>query len=91
MTAEVHIILGRAQKVLLIPSDALNDVSGKKAVVNVLDKNGKLEARNIETGLNNKVMVEVVSGLEEGETVVTGVSNGTMPSASGSRHRMGPF
>ncbi|MCT6920157.1 MAG: hypothetical protein M3Z49_13180, partial [Bifidobacteriales bacterium] len=91
MTAEVHIILGRAEKVLLIPSDALNDVSGKKAVVNVLDKNGKLEARNIETGLNNKVMVEVVSGLEEGETVVTGVSNGTMPSASGSRHRMGPF
>ncbi len=91
MTAEVHIILGRAQKVLLIPSDALNDVSGKKAVVNVLDQNGKLEARDIETGLNNKVMVEVVSGLKEGETVVTGVSNGTMPSASGSRHRMGPF
>ena len=91
MTAEVHIILGRAEKVLLIPSDALNDVSGKKAVVNVLDKNGKLEARNIETGLNNKVMVEVISGLEEGETVVTGVSNGTMPSVSGSRHRMGPF
>ena len=91
MTAEVHIILGRAQKVLLIPSDALNDVSGKRAVVNVLDKNGKLEARDIETGLNNKVMVEVVSGLKEGETVVTGVSNGTMPSTSGSRHRVGPF
>ena len=91
MTAEVHIILGRAQKVLLIPSDALNDVSGKKAVVNVLDKNGRLEARDIETGLNNKVMVEVVSGLKEGETVVTGVSNGTMPSTSGSRHRVGPF
>ena len=91
MTAEVHIILGRAQKVLLIPSDALNDVSGKQAVVNVLDKNGKLEARDIETGLNNKVMVEVVSGLEEGETVVTGVSNGTMPSTTGSRHRVGPF
>ena len=91
MTAEVHIILGRAQKVLLIPSDALNDVSGKQAVVNVLDQNGKLEARDIETGLNNKVMVEVVSGLKEGETVVTGVSNGTMPSTSGSRHRVGPF
>ncbi|WP_295879890.1 efflux RND transporter periplasmic adaptor subunit [uncultured Bartonella sp.] len=91
MTAEVHIILGRAEKVLLIPSDALNDVSGKKAVVNVLDQNGKLEARDIETGLNNKVMVEVVSGLKEGETVVTGVSNGTMPSTAGSRHRVGPF
>lgn len=91
MTAEVHIILGRAQKALLIPSDALNDVSGNKAVVNVLDQNGRLEARDIETGLNNKVMVEVVSGLKEGETVVTGVSNGTMPSTSGSRHRVGPF
>ncbi|AQT48405.1 efflux RND transporter periplasmic adaptor subunit [Bartonella choladocola] len=91
MTAEVHIILGRAQKVLLIPSDALNDVSGNKAVVNILDKNGNVEARDIETGLNNKVMVEVVSGLEEGETVVTGVSNGTMPSTSGNRHRVGPF
>lgn len=91
MTAEVHIILGRAKNVLLIPSDALNDVSGAKAVVNILDKNGRLQSREIETGLNNKVMVEVLSGLKEGETVVTGVSNGVMPGTADSRRRMGPF
>lgn len=92
MTAEVHIILGQGKNVLLIPSDALNEISGKKAMVNVLNKNGKVEARDIETGLNNKVMVEVVSGLKEGETVITGVSNGVMPATSGgNRHRMGPF
>lgn len=91
MTAEVHIILGRAKNVLLIPSDALGNVSGKKAVVNILDKNGKLEDRTIETGLNNKVMVEVVSGLNEGDTVVTGASNGVAPAASNGRHRVGPF
>ncbi|WP_297322743.1 efflux RND transporter periplasmic adaptor subunit [uncultured Bartonella sp.] len=91
MTAEVHIILGRAKNVLLIPSDALFNVSGKKAIVNILSKNGKLEQRTIETGLNNKVMVEVISGLEEGDTVITGASNGVLPTASNSRHRMGPF
>lgn len=91
MTAEVHIILGRAKNVLLIPSDALNNVSGAKAVVNILDKNGRLQSREIETGLNNKVMVEVLSGLKEGETVVTGVSNGVMPGTADSRRRMGPF
>lgn len=91
MTAEVHIILGRAKNVLLIPSDALNDVSGTKAVVNILDKNNRLQSREIETGLNNKVMVEVLSGLKEGETVVTGVSNGVMPGTADSRRRMGPF
>ncbi|MHC5305951.1 efflux RND transporter periplasmic adaptor subunit [Bartonella sp. LJL80] len=90
MTAEVHIILGRAENALLIPADALNNVSGHKAVVNVLDKNGELHAKDIETGLNNKVMVEVLSGLDEGETVVTGSSNGVMPTA-GNRRRMGPF
>lgn len=91
MTAEVHIILGRAKNVLLIPSDALNNVSDAKAVVNILDKNGRLQSREIETGLNNKVMVEVLSGLKEGETVVTGVSNGVMPGTADSRRRMGPF
>ena len=94
MTAEVHIILGRAKNALLIPTDALNNVSGKNAVVQVLGKDGNLQSRDVETGLNNKVMVEILSGLKEGETVVTGVSNGVIVptgAPSGNRHRVGPF
>lgn len=90
MTAEVHIILGRAHNALLIPSDALNFVQGKNARISVLNSSGDVEERMIEIGLNDKVMVEVLSGLKEGETVITGSSDGTMSLTTG-RRRAGPF
>lgn len=77
MTAEVHIVLGRASNVLLIPFDALNNIQGNKAVVYSLN-GGKLEEHHVEFGLNNKVMVEIKSGLKAGDVVVTGSSDGTL-------------
>ncbi|WP_439271567.1 efflux RND transporter periplasmic adaptor subunit [Pseudochrobactrum sp. HB0163] len=72
MTAEVHIILGQASNVLLIPSSALQDTdSDGKATVHVLEKDGEITERQVETGLNDKVMVEIRSGLDEGEKIVT--------------------
>lgn len=92
MTAEVHIVLGKAQKALLIPADAIQKtVSENKAIVQVI-KDGKMTDRTIETGLNDKVMVEVKSGLEENETVITGSStNPAAPGNPGRQRRMGPF
>jgi len=43
---------------------------GDSAWVTVLGPNGEQERRTIETGLSDAVMVEVISGLEEGEEVV---------------------
>ncbi|GAA4657646.1 efflux RND transporter periplasmic adaptor subunit [Bartonella pachyuromydis] len=80
MTAQVHIILGRAQNVLLVPSDALRDETKERtAWVSVLEEKDRVVAKQVTIGLNNKVMAEIVSGLKEGDVVITGSRDGVMP------------
>ncbi|MGR6430748.1 efflux RND transporter periplasmic adaptor subunit [Rhizobium sp. PAMB 3182] len=84
MTAEVKIVLGEAKDVLVIPSSALSGAGKDGAYsVQVVGKDGTLEKRQIETGLNNKTLVEVKSGLSEGERVVIGEGTGTAGPFSG--------
>lgn len=73
MTAEVHIVLGQEKNVLTIPSSALGarDADGRY-MVRVVDDKGEITRKKIEIGLNNKVMVQVKSGLDEGERVISG-------------------
>ncbi|UNE54073.1 efflux RND transporter periplasmic adaptor subunit [Bartonella machadoae] len=91
MTAQVHIILGRAQNVLLVPSDALRDETKEnKAWVSVLEGQNKVVNKQVTIGLNNKVVAEVVSGLNEGEVVITGMRDGGMPESS-NKHNENEF
>jgi membrane fusion protein, heavy metal efflux system len=55
-----------APAVLAVPEDALQDLDGKK-VVFVADSADKFAARPVETGRASGGMVEIVSGLKEGE------------------------
>lgn len=73
MTAQVNIVLGRAQGVLTIPAAALGqrDDEGFYSV-RVLEPGGLVARRKVRIGLNDKVMAEVLEGLSEGDTVVTG-------------------
>ncbi len=69
MTADLKIITGQKENVLLIPAEAIYKKDGK-AMVKVL-KNGKIEEREIKTGLSGpENLVEVVSGLEEGLKII---------------------
>ena len=71
MTAEVHILLGEARKVLTIASSALGNANADGSYnVRVLDGAGALQKRAVRIGLNNKIRAEVQSGLHEGERVV---------------------
>jgi len=73
MTAEVHIVLGRSSNVLVVPSAALGAVKeGNRYMVRIQGKDGTVLDREVKIGLNNKVTAEVLSGLAEGERVVTG-------------------
>lgn len=38
--------------------------------------------KQVSVGLNNKVMAEIVSGLNEGDVVITGSPDGVMPEPS---------
>ncbi|WP_425339139.1 efflux RND transporter periplasmic adaptor subunit [Azorhizobium doebereinerae] len=73
MTAEVHIVLGSAKGVLIIPAAALGAPAGNGAYpVQVVKSDGTLETRAVTVGLNDKASAQVLSGLAGGEQVVTG-------------------
>lgn len=84
MTAEVHIVLGKAEKVLVIPSAALGaqDADGRWNV-RVAGADGQIAVRKVEIGLNNKVTAEVRSGIAENERVIIGEMSATTPSGGG--------
>lgn len=86
MTAQVHMVLGSATDVLVVPAAALGarDADGRYAV-RVLGAGGQISERRIEIGLNDKVTAEVRDGLAEGDVVVTGVAAAQTSSGS-----MGP-
>lgn len=73
MTAQVTIVLAEVEDGLLISSGAL----GRKGpdgryLVQVYDPtSGKVVPTPVEIGLNNNIMAEVKSGLEEGQQIVT--------------------
>jgi HlyD family secretion protein len=68
MTASVTIFLEQRQDVLAAPSKAVQREQGR-TVVYVLDGR-RVEPREIKVGWRDGRWIEVVSGLEEGETVL---------------------
>ncbi|KWR77248.1 efflux RND transporter periplasmic adaptor subunit [Cupriavidus sp. IDO] len=73
MTAQVSVLLDVARQALSIPVAALGEKAPKgRYIVRVLGPDDKVFTREIHTGLNNNVMVEVREGLAEGERVVVG-------------------
>jgi macrolide-specific efflux system membrane fusion protein len=55
------------------PPVATDEVKPKPAVVQVIDEKGNLTERNIVVGISNRVQVQVLEGLQEGEKVVSGM------------------
>lgn len=73
LNASVEIISARAEDALLIPVDALRDLGDGEYAVFVVGKDGKLKLRQVQVGLIGDIQAEIVSGLEMGETVSTGI------------------
>lgn len=89
MTAEVEIILGEARDVVLVPTSAVQKGAGlARPTVSVVTASGSVEPREVETGLDDTINVEIRSGISEGERIVTGQASGT--GAAASSGRMGP-
>ncbi|SDR91386.1 membrane fusion protein, macrolide-specific efflux system [Halopseudomonas xinjiangensis] len=101
MSAQVFFVRAAAQDVLTIPVTALQPSTagrapgeavkrqpsgdGRQAQVQVLGADGEPGPRDIRVGTRNRVSVEVIEGLEEGDQVVTG-----RISASAADTRSGP-
>ena len=79
MTTQVFFVAGHASQVLTAPLAALDEGAGEGLrLAQVLGKDGKVEQRQVRIGLSDRLRVQVLDGLDEGERLVIGA-----PSASG--------
>lgn len=86
MTTQNTIEISSVENVLSIPSIAVKR-QGNKSVVRVL-KEGKVEEREVKTGLKDGVRVEVKSGLKEGEEVIVSEMSETERQEKQNQQRM---
>jgi len=68
MSCKAEIIAAQYDDVVYIPVQAVIRVGGKPSVYVV--KDGRMEERLVEIGLDNNRMIRIVSGIEEGEIVL---------------------
>ena len=71
LEASVDVTCQQVQNVLIAPAKAVYQTSGSPAYVYVLNAQGEPEKREVEVGLKTADNVEIRSGLEEGEQVIT--------------------
>lgn len=68
LSVSVDIIIEDEISVPLLPAIAVSDEDGKK-YVNILNEKGDVEEREIVTGLEGDINIEVIKGLEVGDTI----------------------
>jgi HlyD family secretion protein len=71
-SASVNVIGGKAENAVLVPVEALHEIGEDKYTLFVME-NGKLRLRVVEVGLQDLTKAEIVSGLDAGDIVTTGV------------------
>ncbi|HHL2500742.1 TPA: efflux RND transporter periplasmic adaptor subunit [Yersinia enterocolitica] len=87
MTAQVYIVLSKAEDAVVIPATALENNNGRYRV-QVVESNGKISTREVTVGLNNNVDAQILSGLQAGEQVI--VSQASAVTSNNKAQRMGP-
>lgn len=71
MSVNAEIIINVKTDVLLVPSTAIQTNNGQ-TTIRVL-KNGAVENLSVEVGISNDTQTEIVSGINEGDTIVTSI------------------
>jgi len=70
MNTSVRIVVAKKANVVRVPLEAVTTDDEDNSFVIVLDESGEQTEVEVETGLENNERIEIVSGLEEGATVV---------------------
>ncbi|MDX3930087.1 MAG: efflux RND transporter periplasmic adaptor subunit [Shinella sp.] len=76
MTAQVSIVLSRASGAVLVPLSAVEGAprAGDMARVRILDAVGEVQIRQVQVGIDNGADIQILGGLQAGETIVLGAS-----------------
>jgi macrolide-specific efflux system membrane fusion protein len=80
-SSSISIIVARADNALAVPSAAVRTIGGQNAVT-VLT-NGQQETRQVEVGVRSEALVQIVSGLNDGDQVVLSTAGQTATGAGG--------
>lgn len=75
MAASANIIVETKDNVLLIPTTAVQSQNGQSTVS--VTRNGQIQQVSVETGNTSDTQIEIISGLSQGDTVVTGTQTPT--------------
>ena len=73
LNATVDVIGGRAENALLVPVEAVRELSPGQFAVFVIDESGEPQLQFVEVGLIDFTFAEILSGLEQGDVVSTGI------------------
>ncbi len=71
-SASVDVIAGRAENAILVPVEALRQAGDQYAVF--VMENGELKLRVVEIGIQDLLYAEIISGLQPGDVVSTGIT-----------------
>ena len=87
MTVQSTITVASARHVLIVPSIAIHQADGQ-VYVNLMQKDGGIVEKVIETGISDNMNTEVISGLNEGDVVISSqMTAGEISGSMGSRMR----
>lgn len=62
----------------------------RKAQVNLIDADGNIQVREVTVGVTNRVQAEILSGLAEGDQVVTGIQQASKQKSESGPRGFGP-
>lgn len=85
MSAQANIITDVKDNALLVPTGAVQNQGGQ-STVRVMQK-GKAVSVNVEVGLSSSTETEILSGVSQGDTIITSVSNTSTNTPSSNQTR----
>jgi len=71
LTARAHVIIGKVDNVLIVPTDAVHGSNGHTGTVTVVQTDGTHRDASVGLGAVGDETTQVVSGLREGDQVVS--------------------
>jgi len=78
MTTQVFFVAGQAKDVLTAPVAALQgSATASRQTAQVITANGEVQSREIRTGLSDRLKVQVLEGLNEGDHLLVGPADGS--------------
>ncbi|MBV7575523.1 efflux RND transporter periplasmic adaptor subunit [Pseudomonas sp. PDM32] len=78
MTTQVFFVANQAQNVLTAPIAALQTgAQPDLQTAQVVAKNGSIEQRNVRTGISDRLRVQILDGLQEGDHLLIGPIDGS--------------